>query len=243
MACVHLLYVLLLGLLLSSAPADAKYVFVTRRLTRNAARSFCRLHHTDLAPVQSADDQLQLRSLSGPTAFYDYIWIGLERDGRGGWRWAGGSEVKTFFWDEDQPDDNNEWYGLTRASRWHDAGGAMPQPFFCFRATVVAQRRSWEGALEHCRGHHRDLASVSSPTEAELVRAEARRHAGELLWIGLRFLAGRWLWTDGRPLRDWEGDSAAQCPRSKMACGALRVNGGETWEARDCEEQLCSVCY
>lgn len=243
MACIHLLYVLLLGLLLGSAPTDPKYIFITQRLSRNAARNVCRLYYTDLAPVQSADDQRQLRSLLGAAAFNDFIWIGLERDGRGGWRWAGGGEVTTFFWDEGQPDNNNEQYGMTKASRWHDTGGDLLQPFFCFHATVVGQLHTWEGALEHCRGQHRDLASVSSPTEAELIRAEASRHAEEWLWIGLRFLAGRWLWTDGRPLSYWGGDSAPQCPRSKMACGALWVRSGATWEARDCEEQLRSVCY
>lgn len=120
--------------------------------------------------------------------FHDSIWIGLERDGQGGYRWAGVSQATTFFRDEGQLDDNNEQYVLTKTLRWHDVGGALLNRFFCFCATVVGQRRSWEEALWHCRGQHRDLASISSPTEAELIRTEARRHAGELLWIGLHFL-------------------------------------------------------
>lgn len=227
MACIHLLHVLLLGLLL--AFADPKYIFIPQRRSRNTARSFCRLNYTDLAPVQSTVNQQQLHSLLSTATFHNSIRIGLERDGQGGWKWAGGSEATTFFWDEGQPDDDNEQYVLTLAAL---------NPFFCFRATVVGQRRSWEGALEHCRGQHRDLASVSSPTEAELIRTEAR-----LLWIGLRFLVGRWLWTDGRPLSYWGGDEAPKCPHFNMACGALWVNSGAKWEARDCEEQLCSVCY
>lgn len=247
MACIHLLHLLLhmllLHLLLLSVPADGKYVFVTHHLTRNAARTYCRLNHIDLAPVQSDNDQRHLRSLLADGDFNDYIWIGLERDGHGGWRWAGGREVTTFFWDKGEPGNNNEQYGLTKKSRWHDAGNGMLKPFFCFHATVVSQRQSWEEALDYCRERHRDLASVSSATEAELIGTEAGRHSGEPFWIGLRFLAGHWLWTDGQPLSYWAGDGAPQCPQSKMMCGALRVNSGKTWEARDCEEQLQSVCY
>lgn len=246
MACIHLLHLLLhmllLHQLLLSVPADGKYVFITRHLSRNAARNYCRHHHIDLAPVQSDNDQQQLRSLLDTDDFNDYIWIGLERDSLNRWRWAGGGEVTTFFWDRGQPNNVKEQYGLTRKSQWHDAGGAMRKPFFCFHATVVSQRHTWEEALEYCRERHRDLASVSSATEAKLIGTEARQHSGELFWIGLRFLARHWLWTDGQPLSNW-GGGGSQCPHSKMVCGALRVDGGETWEARDCEEQLQSVCY
>lgn len=247
MACIHLLHLLLhmllLHLLLLSVPAESKYVFITRHMTRNFARSYCRQHHIDLAPVQSDNDQQQLRSLLDKDDFNDYIWIGLERDNLGGWRWSGGGEVTTFFWDDDQPNNANEQYGVTRKSRWHDTGAGLLKPFFCFHATVVSQRQSWEEALEHCRENHRDLASVSSATEAELIATEARRHSREPFWIGLRFLAGQWLWTDGQPLSYWGGGGSSQCPRSKMVCGALQVDSGVTWEARDCEEQLQSICF
>lgn len=247
MACIQLLHLmlhmLLLHLMLLSVPTGGKYVFITDRRSRNGARNYCRRHYIDLAPVQSDNDQRQLRSLLDTDKFNDYIWIGLERDDHEGWRWAGGGEVTTFYWDQGQPNDANEPYGLTKMSLWHDAGGAMQQPFFCFHATVVSQQHSWEEALEYCREHHRDLASVSSATEAKLIGKKARQQSGELFWIGLRFLAGHWVWTDGQPLTYWGIDGESQCPHSKMVCGALRVNGGETWEARDCEEQLQSVCY
>lgn len=243
MACIRRHHLLLLHLLLISVPGDGKYVFIRHDRNRNEARSYCRRHHIDLAPVQSNNDQRQLRSLLSNDDFNDYIWIGLERDDHGGWRWAGGREVTTFFWDRGQPNDDDEEYGLTKESRWHDAGGAMKKPFFCFHATVVPQQHSWEEALDYCREHYRDLASVSSATEAELIGTEVGRHSGELFWIGLRFLAGHWLWTDGQPLSYWGEDGGSQCPHSKIVCGALRVNGGKTWEARDCEEQLQSVCY
>lgn len=242
MACIHLLHLLLLHLLLLSVPANGKYVLIKHHLTRNNARIYCRVYHTDLAPVQSDYDQHQLSSLLDTDYLNDYIWIGLERNGHGKWRWAGGGEVTTFFWDRGQPDNNNEQYGLTKKSRWHDAVNTDRHPFLCFHAIVVSQRHSWEEALEYCREHHQDLASVSSPTEAELIGAKASWQREEPFWIGLRFLAGQWLWTDGQPLSYWGGDGGPQCPQHKM-CGALQVNGGETLEARDCEERLQFVCY
>lgn len=243
MACIELLPLLLLHLLLLSVPANGKYVLIKRHLNRNEARTHCRQNHIDLAPIQSNNDQQQLSSLLDTDDLSDYIWIGLERNSHGKWRWAGGGEVTTFFWDRGQPDDNNEQYGLTKNLLWHDGPGGSQHHFLCFHATVVSQRRSWEEALEHCREHHRDLASVSSPTEAELIGTNATQHSEELYWIGLRFLAGHWLWTDGQPLSYWGGDVGPQCPQQNKVCGALRVNGGETLEARDCEERLHSVCY
>lgn len=248
MACIHylhlLLHTLLIHLLHLSIPANGKYVLIKHHLNRNNASIYCRSNHIDLAPVESDDDQHQLSSLFDTDDLSDYIWIGLERDIQGTWRWAGGDKVTTFFWDDDQPNRSNEPYGLIRKNLlWHDAGGNEKHPFLCFHATVVSQQRNWEEALEYCREHHRDLASVSSPTEAKLIGAKASQHSTEPFWIGLRFLAGHWLWIDEQPLRHWGSDGGPQCPQQKKVCGALRVNGGETFEARDCEEQLQSVCY
>lgn len=187
-------------LLLSSSATASKYVFISNLMSWHDAQVYCRSNHTDLAPVSNAEDMDKLQSL---------FWIGLERDqaNRSRWRWSGGGEVTTFFWDSSQPDH-------TRIR------------FLCFSAVVVRERKTWEEALEHCRERQRNLTSVTSKTEMELIRKEAGEDVS--VWIALRFFTGRWLWVDGRPLtyEAWGGGGAPVCPAFNMDCVSLRASGG-----------------
>lgn len=243
-------------LLLSSSATASKYVFIEDRMRWHDAQIYCRAHHTDLAPVSNAEDMAELRSLTG---FLQDFWVGLERDqaNRSRWRWSGGGEVTTFFWDIGQPENRlNEDYGLILRSTFHDATDRSI-PFLCFSAVVVRERKTWEEAVEHCRGRQRDLASVTSETEMELIRKEAGEDVStDRVWIGLRFFSGRWLWVDGRRLtyEAWGRGGAPVCPAFNMDCVSLRASTGagsnaasgnaqQGWEAGDCEERLHFVCY
>uniref|UniRef100_A0A3P9CAQ6 C-type lectin domain-containing protein n=1 Tax=Maylandia zebra TaxID=106582 RepID=A0A3P9CAQ6_9CICH len=122
------------------------------------------------------------------------------------------------------------------------------RPFFCYRAIVVKQEKTWEEALEYCRKHHEDLASVASETEMLLIQKELSKHnTKEVVWIGLRFLSEDWLWVD-REMMDYEAWSQGGkplCPSTKTKCGALQVTRGTkgVWEAHNCEEKLQFICY
>lgn len=243
-------------LLLSSSATASKYVFIDDEVKRHNALTYCRAKHTDLAPVSNAEDMTEIQSLTG---FLDMFWFGLERDqaNLSRWRWSGGGEVTTFFWDSKQPDNLNEIYGLILHHRWHDAPGDMKIRFLCFSAVVVRETKTWEEALEHCREHQGDLASVASETEMELIRKEVGKdESTDRLWIGLRFFSGRWLWVDGRRLtyEAWGEGGAPVCPAFNMDCVSLRGGRGagsdaangdaqQGWEAGDCEERLHFVCY
>lgn len=244
-------------LLLSSSAAASKYVFIDDQMSWHDAQIYCRTHHTDLAPVSNAEDMAELQSLTG--FFQGPFWIGLERDqaNRSRWRWSGGGEVTTFFWGSGQPNDRpNEDYGLILHSTFHDASDHRIQ-FLCFSAVVVREGKTWEEAVEHCRECQRDLASVTSETEMELIRKEVGEDVStDRVWIGLRFFSGRWLWVDGRWLtyEAWDGGGAPICPAFNMDCVSLRASGGpgsnaangnaqQGWEAGDCEERLHFVCY
>uniref|UniRef100_A0A3P8P7T8 C-type lectin domain-containing protein n=1 Tax=Astatotilapia calliptera TaxID=8154 RepID=A0A3P8P7T8_ASTCA len=133
-------------------------------------------------------------------------------------------------------------------SKWHDAYPGNTRPFFCYRAIVVKQEKTWEEALEYCRKHHEDLASVASETEMLLIQKELSKHnTKEVVWIGLRFLSEDWLWVD-REMMDYEAWSQGGkplCPSTKTKCGALQVTRGTkgVWEAHNCEEKLQFICY
>lgn len=73
--------------------------------------------------------------------------------------------------------------------------------FFCYRAIVVEEELTWEEALDYCREHHDDLASVASETEMLLIQRELKKHnTTELSWISLCFLPGDWLLVDGQEM-------------------------------------------
>lgn len=216
-------------LLLSLSVTFGKYIRIRRNERWHNAQMYCRLFYTDLAPVSNTRDMKQLKHLAGDD---DYFWIGLERDStdREKWTWSGGGEVSTFFWAEGQPNNRNgENYGLFHNNTWHDARNMYKQPFFCYSVVVVRERKTWAEALEYCREHHRDLASVVSQTEMMLIKKELRKNdTTDHVWVGLHFFSGYWLWVDGQPVshKAWGQEGKPGCPEVKMECAALQVTGG-----------------
>lgn len=232
-------------LLLSLFGTFSKYVYIKKHKSWNEAQSFCRKHHTDLASVSNEQDNLKLGKLGNSN---DHIWIGLKNSSESKkWMWSGGTEVSSFFWASDQPDNQPEQiYGVIHNNKWHDYPDDHLH-FFCYSAEVVREEKTWEEALEYCRKHHNNLASVASETEMMLIQKELKKHiTTEHIWIGLHFLAGNWLWVDGQEMgyKAWSEGRKPSCPHGKMECAAVQVTrSNNVWEARDCEERLSFICY
>uniref|UniRef100_A0A669CI98 C-type lectin domain-containing protein n=1 Tax=Oreochromis niloticus TaxID=8128 RepID=A0A669CI98_ORENI len=98
--------------------------------------------------------------------------------------------------------------GCLQKNGWNDANAQDNKTFFCYHAVVVEEEKTWEEALEYCREHHDDLASVASETEMLLIQRELKKHnSTEHVWIGLHFfsLVGQagWLWVDRQEM-DYE---------------------------------------
>ncbi|KAM6940572.1 dromaiocalcin-1-like [Xenentodon cancila] len=109
---------------------------------------------------------------------------------------------------------------------------------------VVQEEKTWEEALEHCRGIHTNLTSLLSETENLLAQTKMQHgNITERVWIGLCYLEDSWMWLNGDPLKykAWNrtGDQEDQCPLWR-GCGALTKEG--TWENRDCGEKLSFIC-
>uniref|UniRef100_A0A669D767 C-type lectin domain-containing protein n=1 Tax=Oreochromis niloticus TaxID=8128 RepID=A0A669D767_ORENI len=78
------------------------YVYIKKKKSWNEAQSFCREHHTDLAPVSNEQDNLKLGKLGNSN---DYIWIGLKKNSSESqkWMWSGGREEMNYeAWDEEE---------------------------------------------------------------------------------------------------------------------------------------------
>ncbi|CAI5638577.1 unnamed protein product [Oreochromis niloticus] len=238
-------------LLLSLSATFSKYVLIDQEMDWPHAQSYCQQHYTDLAPVSNEKDNDKLQQLSSNVN--DLIWIGLVRNSsnREEWLWSGGGAPSWYLWKPGQPDDyllGHEDYGCMWESKWYDASLLYKKNFFCYSAAVVKQEKTWEEALEYCREHHDDLASVASETEMLLIQKELSKHnTTQNVWIGLRFLAGNWLWVDGQEMdyEAWGEEEKPSCPQPKIKCGAFQVTGGSrgAWEPHDCEERLHFICY
>lgn len=217
-------------LLLSLSATFGKYVYVEEIKNRQDAQEYCRWFHTDLAPISNAHDTERLWRLAGNTNHY--IWIGLERNHTDSekWTWSGGGGVSTFFWEQGQPENRLlEDYGVIHNYKWRDFRAHYLNPFFCFSAVVVRERKTWEEALMYCREHHHDLASVASETEMMLIQKELRKNVTTAhVWIGLHFFPGGWLWVDRQPLayEAWGQAGRTECPEVELKCAALQVMGG-----------------
>lgn len=224
-------------LLLHSSAAFGKYVYIEKRRTWHEARRHCRTFYTDLAPVSNKHDISQLQQLAGDIKAF--LWIGIERNSTDAmkWMWSGGGEVSTFFWAPGQPNNRkDEDYGVIHDYMWHDSSADYEGPFFCYSVVVARERKTWEEALQHCREHHRNLASVASETEMMLIQRELEKNVTtEHVWIGLRFFPGHWMWVDGQPLayEAWGQENKPACPAAKLGCAALQVMAGTQGNSGD----------
>ena len=105
---------------------------------------------------------------------------------------------------------------------------------------MVKENKTWEEAYEHCRAQYTGLAFLSSVTQLNLAKKETNETQTVSVWTGLRFLAGEWLWVNGKPLGSLV--SLPSCPAEPYRCGA-RNSKMDIWENRDCEEKLNFLCY
>ncbi|XP_034035679.1 lymphocyte antigen 75-like [Thalassophryne amazonica] len=236
-------FILLLQLLASSATLG-KYVYVKDGFEWLTAQTHCLRIYTDLAPVSNEHDMTELQQKGDPKK---YIWIGLRRspNNRDVWLWPGGEKVSRFFWERGELQNrSDEDFGLIHGDKWYDSHDE-PHPFFCYSVIVVRETKQWEAALEYCREHHGDLASVASETEMLLIKKELLNSGiTGPVWIGLRFLSGTWLWVDGQPYlhKAWEDDMEPSCPPYNKHCGALQTHT-DVYKAHNCEDQLPFICY
>lgn len=224
-----------------------KHVYVQNRLKWYAAQQYCQTKYADLSPLSTSWEEKQLRKATLGKVSGEF-WIGLYKTGTY-WKWSGGGYETSIVWDESQPSTYYDlfvrvcWDGCTMRTGWFASSLLRELPFFCFSTTVMEEKMAWEEALEYCKETHTTLTSLTSETENLLTLKEIQQGTvTDRVWIGLCFLADRWLWVDGSPLiyEAWSvGDREHQCP-GRNYCGAINKNG--VWENLDCKEKLSFIC-
>ncbi|CAB1344919.1 unnamed protein product [Coregonus sp. 'balchen'] len=198
---------------------SGKHIYVSVDITWAQAQKFCREHYTDLSSISSEWEEEQLRSVASR---WLYRWmIGLYREpyNQTGWRWSGGGYA-TYFgtWALKQPNNGLlENYGFLYCDGWHNYEN-VPSPFFCSKLIMVRERKTWEEALEYCREQHIDLTSLGEQ-RGQTTTAH--------VWMGLRYLANRWLWGNGDPLEyEAPGWTASVSPPGTLTVGPLQRREG-----------------
>ncbi|XP_029945029.1 macrophage mannose receptor 1-like [Salarias fasciatus] len=218
-------------------------VFISQSKTWSDALEFCRRHYIDFIFYPTA---ASLRNVNGRNF---PVWIGLHRDGDT-WKWSSGSS------------DFRRWSGPTAADIGdcafiYSSNKDMATqncyerlPFICVDDNVllVKESKTWEEALEHCRRlassnssqPQYDLLSVQPGEDHHYIMGKAMKADTEELWVGLRFLAGHWLWVTGA---DMLYTDLPECPLEGSHCGALTKTNMTIMETRDCTEKKNFLCY
>ncbi|CAL8374593.1 unnamed protein product [Gadus morhua 'NCC'] len=107
---------------------------------------------------------------------------------------------------------------------------------------LVKEEKSWEEALLHCRamgvdkglppGSY-DLLSLHTHEDLSFAQEELVHAGTREVWVGLRWLAARWLWMDGEEHSVWK------CPADLTHCGSL---SRQRLDARSCMEKRNFFC-
>ncbi|XP_016384272.1 secretory phospholipase A2 receptor-like [Sinocyclocheilus rhinocerous] len=221
-----------------------QHFFVKDEKTWDSANNYCKTYFHVLSTF--TNDNEQQKFLENAVNAPSDAWVGLYTES-GVWKWSGGENATQISWDTDQPDKIDDCAFIHKGlKKLHDAECTAKYAFFCMNVSeflLVRQKETWEGALEYCRTHYNDLASLSTMNMMYSALPEITRTETEYVWTGLRFLAGDWFWVNGDDLDNtaWYKRRLPQCPARDLRCGALEKQT-KLWTHRNCEEKLSFIC-
>ncbi|KAF3686936.1 Aggrecan core protein Cartilage-specific proteoglycan core protein [Channa argus] len=188
--------------------------------------------------------------VQSPCHWKAYCWIGLQREQSGSnvWKWSNGETSNFTNWNVNQPDDydGDENCAIMGSFFWSDVPCGYSNAFLCYDEPILVQEsKTWEEALEHCRNlsgsftrndHFYDLLhpgyrGFNLTSRKVILDAQTQE-----VWIGLRFLAGNWLWMDGNPL----SEQLPACPAAGKFCGTMSKTG--ELHISNCLEKMNFIC-
>ncbi|XP_038566548.1 macrophage mannose receptor 1-like [Micropterus salmoides] len=110
----------------ANPPGQKIFSIIRIGLTWEDARTYCRTHHTDLAMIENAQENIAMNMRS----LYGY-WIGLYRLP---WRWSDNSSSSFTNWGSGQPDGKQNCVAETSDHKWDDVRCDSELSFFCHGA-------------------------------------------------------------------------------------------------------------
>ncbi|CAB1328350.1 unnamed protein product [Coregonus sp. 'balchen'] len=120
--------------------------------------------------------------------------------------------------------------------------------FYCFEEmTLVHEKKTWEEAVRYCRKHFTDIVSLLSENENNVAMRKIQEEIknttdSPLVWMGLCFHGGYWLWVNGDALEyenreGWDDNCSSAFP-----CGSINTKKLH-WGSGKCERKLKFICY
>lgn len=216
------------------------HIHVSKSKNWREAQSYCRQKHKDLSTISSTEENERLRVMLGD--INNHAWIGMYRNSTNldQFIWSDGDLQTNFYnWKSGQPNGRSNQHCVeVDGTGWADYECEKGLPFFCYSMTLERVKKTWEEAVEHCRDHYTELASLTF--NEQLQQAENNLIGETSVWVGLRFVAGKWHWLSTEPV----GIELALpwCPVIPYRCGARNV-ATKQWENRDCNDKLSFLCF
>uniref|UniRef100_A0A8B9KM18 C-type lectin domain-containing protein n=1 Tax=Astyanax mexicanus TaxID=7994 RepID=A0A8B9KM18_ASTMX len=240
-----------------------EHIHVDKIMTWTKAQQYCRLEYYDLSTISDSAEIKQIVDTGTPpcpsnSGYYVWClldkWIGQYTDTPNlpvpVWKWSTGENEALCPWASGEP---SSVQNKTCVVTFSKTGVCFNLPcsynfsFYCmnvYEVVLVQQKKTWQNALDYCRQHYTDLVSLKADNwmkeAVKVTKAAQTAH----VWTGLRFLSGQWFWAKGDDLvyQAWSTEGQLQCPATNHRCGALGQSE-ETWQPRDCEEELNFLCF
>ncbi|KAK5874484.1 hypothetical protein PBY51_019424 [Eleginops maclovinus] len=220
----------------TSGVSNFKVIPIAIKLDWYGAQTYCREHYSDLANINNQAQADMIAPYKG--------WIGMKWKS-GQWTLSRGEKKAVFNRFGSGAEASDGYCAESHsATEWHSHECSEARIFLCEeRLNLVQEEKTWEEALQHCRElqdfasptYTYDLASLANKNKTVLDRVALRPYE---VWVGLRFMAGEWLWMNGaratpRRLRE--------CPDQQQHCGAV-AHDAVRLKALNCSERRFFLC-
>ncbi|XP_040038182.2 C-type mannose receptor 2 [Gasterosteus aculeatus] len=224
-----------------------RFHLIEQNKTWLVAQSICRENYTDLV---SGSKQLYDSEFTILPKTDKDLWIGLFRDT---WKWSDKSSSSFRHWDQISEQDDNSDEGRDEDQKCATVSDGKlssddcdgEHPFVCYDDEVILIRvnKTWEEALDYCREHHRELASVTDCHQQAQVQQRAKRANTPYVWMGLRYTCtlGFWFWLTDEVVDYKNWNSTTEVDGCDMS-GAMETGGGHKWFKKSARKEFNFIC-
>uniref|UniRef100_A0AAV2KF68 C-type lectin domain-containing protein n=1 Tax=Knipowitschia caucasica TaxID=637954 RepID=A0AAV2KF68_KNICA len=213
---------------------NSQHEYVELNMSWEEARDYCQ---RDSRTLSSPHTDLEAQDIEGKKEG----WVGLYRVGGDTWAWAERHNLSYTAWGPGEPVTSDCGAFSVEQQKWKSFPCERPLRVACHNDNleVVTERKSWEEALQHCAGRGKRLVVLNNMQDYQYVRKRIYQTQTDQVWVGVRFLAGRWWWVDGSPVQE---QLYPQCPEQYEACGTLSKRDNTMGLTQDCSRRLNFVC-
>ncbi|XP_071761109.2 uncharacterized protein LOC139916206 [Centroberyx gerrardi] len=110
---------------------------------------------------------------------------------------------------------------------------------------LVKKNKTWEKAVDYCRRHYQDLASIPTDDSQVWAELEAREANSALVWLGLRYTCTLdfWFWVSNKCFGydNWAPGNGSREEECDMS-GAMERGGEHRWVSQPDTNKFNFIC-